>query len=136
MGEGALVAALEADFTEPVRDPLWGNIFLSPGFEAVAASPDSYVAYLAAALGPVCSWPRTLGTWRSHAENAGKSSRFSYRDYWVPVVLPEINRRLAEWGVPVVFEHRPAAVLLEPLRQLREARERRRRKAAGLPPFG
>ena len=104
--------------------------------EAVAASPDSYVAYLAAALGPVCSFPRTLGTWRSHAENAGKSSRFSYRDYWVPVVLPEINRRLAEWGVPVVFEHRPAAVLLEPLRQLREARARRRRKAAGLPPFG
>ncbi|HOX32278.1 MAG TPA: HD domain-containing protein [Spirochaetales bacterium] len=39
MREGALHAALEADFTEPVRDPLWGNIFLSPGLEAVAASP-------------------------------------------------------------------------------------------------
>lgn len=104
--------------------------------EAVVASPDSYVAWLGAALGPVCSWPKTLGTWRSHAENAGKSSRFSYRDYWVPVVLPEINRRFREWGVPVALEHRPAAVLLEPLRQLRDARVRRRRKAGGLPPFG
>lgn len=104
--------------------------------EAVVASPDSYVAWLGAALGPLCSWPKTLGTWRSHAENAGKSSRFSYRDYWVPVVLPEINRRFSEWGVPVALEHRPAAVLLEPLRQLRDARTRRGRKEGGLPPFG
>ncbi len=34
-----IVDSLTRDFSEPLRDPLWGNIHLSPAFKALAASP-------------------------------------------------------------------------------------------------
>lgn len=39
MSSGNLLGVLASDFTEPVRDPLWGNIFLSPPLERLASSP-------------------------------------------------------------------------------------------------
>jgi len=34
-----LVERLASDFTEPVRDPVWGSIYLSPALERLVASP-------------------------------------------------------------------------------------------------
>ena len=31
MSSADLLDFLASEFTEPIRDPLWGNIFLSPG---------------------------------------------------------------------------------------------------------
>lgn len=138
---GRVNTALRHDLTVffvPSSGLVWHRAVLDAVFpipEEIAASPDSYLVYLGAALGPVLAFPKTLGMWRSHPENAGKSSRYGFRQYWVPVVMPLINRRLAEWGVPVVLEHRPMAVLFEPLRQIRDALRRRNRKRMGLPPF-
>jgi uncharacterized protein len=38
MSDSELLALLDSEFTEPIRDPLWGNVFLSPAFEALASS--------------------------------------------------------------------------------------------------
>ncbi len=39
MLQGELLGYLGAEFTEPVRDPVWGSVFLSPALECLAASP-------------------------------------------------------------------------------------------------
>ncbi|MDX9802017.1 MAG: phosphohydrolase, partial [Spirochaetia bacterium] len=33
-----LLRHLDIDYTEPVRDPLWGNIMLSPGMKKILSS--------------------------------------------------------------------------------------------------
>lgn len=39
-GGASLIDFLVSEFREPIRDPLWGNILLSPAFEAVLSTPD------------------------------------------------------------------------------------------------
>lgn len=38
-GKAQLLEHLYSDYTEPIRDPLWRHIYLSPGLEAITATP-------------------------------------------------------------------------------------------------
>ncbi|HET7839787.1 MAG TPA: HD domain-containing protein [Rectinemataceae bacterium] len=68
MKSGALLEHLASSFTEPVRDPLWGNIFLSPGLEALANSgPFAKLARIKQ-LGPAhLVYPGATHTRRAHS---------------------------------------------------------------------
>ncbi len=68
MKSGALLEHLASSFTEPVRDPLWGNIFLSPGLEALASSvPFAKLARIKQ-LGPAhLVYPGATHTRRAHS---------------------------------------------------------------------
>ena len=35
----SILRHIDLDYTEPVRDPLWGNIMLSPGMKKILSSP-------------------------------------------------------------------------------------------------
>jgi len=96
--------------------------------EQLIACPDTFLAFQACRFGPLYSNPRVLGTWRSHDRNAGKRNRFSYKKYGVPVVLGAINERFRTLGEPIRLTYRPVAVLWEPVRLVREALVRRRKR--------
>jgi HD superfamily phosphohydrolase len=65
---GRLLELLAADFTEPVRDPLWGNIFLSPGLETLASSPSFAKLGRIKQLGPAhLVYPGATHTRRAHS---------------------------------------------------------------------
>lgn len=76
--------------------------------------PDAYLTRTACVHGPLYSNPRVLGRWRDHGANAGKRGRFTFRNFWVPVVMPAINRHYAEHDIPIRLTYRPWAVLREP----------------------
>ena len=99
--------------------------------DQLVACPDTFLAFQSCRFGPLYSNPRVLGTWRSHDSNAGKKNRFSYKKYGVPVVLGSINDRFRALGEPIRLTYRPAAVLWEPVRLVREALIRRRKKRSG-----
>ncbi len=111
------------------RKSVLDQVFPVP--DQLLACPDTFLVFLACRLGPLYSNPRTLGVWRSHDSNAGRQNRFGYKNYGVPVVLGAINDRFRELGEPVRLTYRPAAVLWEPLRLVREALARRRKKRTG-----
>jgi len=65
---GRLLQLLAADFTEPVRHPLCRNIFLSPGLEALAASPPFAKLGRIRQLGPAhLVYPGATHTRRAHS---------------------------------------------------------------------
>ena len=68
MSRGRLLELLALDFTEPVRDPLWGNIFLSPGLEELASSPAFAKLGRIKQLGPAqLVYPGATHTRRAHS---------------------------------------------------------------------
>jgi HD superfamily phosphohydrolase len=68
LSPGRLLELLAADFTEPVRDPLWGNIFLSPGLEAIASSSAFAKLGRIKQLGPAyLVYPGATHTRRAHS---------------------------------------------------------------------
>ena len=68
MSSGELLELISADFTEPVRDPLWGNIFLTPRLEALTASPSFVKLGRIAQLGPAqLIYPGATHTRRAHS---------------------------------------------------------------------
>ena len=63
-----LLGFLASDFTEAVRDPLWGNVFLSPSLEAIAASPPFAKLGRIKQLGPAfLVYPGATHTRRAHS---------------------------------------------------------------------
>jgi HD superfamily phosphohydrolase len=63
-----LLDHLARDFTEPVRDPLWGNIFLSPALEALSESPPFAKLGRIRQLGPAhLVYPGATHTRRAHS---------------------------------------------------------------------
>jgi uncharacterized protein len=68
MSSAELLSFLAADFTEPIRDPLWGNIFLSPGLERIAASVPFAKLGRIKQLGPAfLVYPGATHTRRAHS---------------------------------------------------------------------
>jgi uncharacterized protein len=68
LSSAELLHFLAADFTEPVRDPLWGNIFLSPGLERLAASAPFAKLGRIKQLGPAfLVYPGATHTRRAHS---------------------------------------------------------------------
>ncbi len=94
------------------------------------ACPDTFIVFQACVQGPLYSLPEVLGEWRSHDANAGKQSRFGFRRFGVPVVLPAINERFQAHEIPIRLVYQPWAVLLEPFRLIREAIARRRSRGS------
>jgi len=68
MSSAQLLGFLASAFTEPTRDPLWGNIFLSPGLERIASSvPFSKLGRIKQ-LGPAfLVYPGATHTRRAHS---------------------------------------------------------------------
>ena len=68
MSSEQLLGFLASAFTEPTRDPLWGNIFLSPGLERIASSvPFSKLGRIKQ-LGPAfLVYPGATHTRRAHS---------------------------------------------------------------------
>jgi HD superfamily phosphohydrolase len=59
---------LASDFTEPIRDPLWGNIFLSPALERLASSAPFAKLGRIKQLGPAfLVYPGATHTRRAHS---------------------------------------------------------------------
>lgn len=71
--------------------------------ERLLTCPDAYLTRSCCIFGPLYSCREVLGSWREHGENAGKSGRFSFDRYWVPVVMPAINSAFEKHEVPVRF---------------------------------
>jgi HD superfamily phosphohydrolase len=68
MSSSDLLGFLASDFTEAVRDPLWGNVFLSPGLEAIASSPPFAKLGRIKQLGPAfLVYPGATHTRRAHS---------------------------------------------------------------------
>jgi len=68
VGSGRLLELLAADFTEPIRDSLWGNVFLSPGLEKIASSPSFAKLGRIKQLGPAhLIYPGATHTRRAHS---------------------------------------------------------------------
>lgn len=68
MSSSDLLGFLASDFTEAVRDPLWGNVFLSPGFDAIASSPPFAKLGRIKQLGPAfLVYPGATHTRRAHS---------------------------------------------------------------------
>ena len=61
-------SALFDDYTEPVRDPLWGHIYLSPGLAALTESAPFMRLHRIMQLGPTCRiYPGATHTRASHS---------------------------------------------------------------------
>jgi len=68
MNSAELLRFLASDFTEPIRDPLWGNIFLSPALERLAASAPFAKLGRIKQLGPAfLVYPGATHTRRAHS---------------------------------------------------------------------
>ncbi len=74
--------------------------------EKLVTCPDAYLTRCCCIFGPVHTTREVLGSWREHADNAGKSSRYSMEKFWLPVVMPAINSAFEKHGVPVRFVRR------------------------------
>jgi uncharacterized protein len=63
-----LLGFLASNFTEPIRDPLWGNVFLSPGLERIATSVPFAKLGRIKQLGPAfLVYPGATHTRRAHS---------------------------------------------------------------------
>lgn len=63
-----LLRRIDSDFTEPIRDPVWGNIFLSPALERLAASAPFAKLGRIKQLGPAfLVYPGATHTRRAHS---------------------------------------------------------------------
>lgn len=97
--------------------------------EELITCPDAYLTRASCVYGPLYSIPQVLGTWRAHEGNAGRRGRFAFRAFWVPVVMPAVNRYYERLGIPLRFTYRPWAVMREPPgRVVRILMDRLRRK--------
>ncbi len=68
MSSPDLLRFLSSAFTEPIRDPLWGNIFLSPALERLAYSPPFSKLGRIKQLGPAfLVYPGATHTRRAHS---------------------------------------------------------------------
>jgi HD superfamily phosphohydrolase len=68
MSSSELLGFLASDFTEPIRDPLWGTIFLSPGLERIATSIPFAKLGRIKQLGPAfLVYPGATHTRRAHS---------------------------------------------------------------------
>ena len=76
---------------------------------ALVTCPDALISRACVRRGPLVSHPEVLGTWRRHAGNAGSTGRFGFREYWLPVVMPAVNRHLEASGSVVRLVHRAGA---------------------------
>ncbi|MDR0569013.1 MAG: HD domain-containing protein [Spirochaetaceae bacterium] len=64
----AAYSALERGFTAPIRDPLWGHIYLTPELEALAKSPPFMRLHRILQLGSAyCVYPGATHTRAAHA---------------------------------------------------------------------
>lgn len=83
------------------RREVLAKVFPIP--EQLVTCPDAYLTRMCCVYGPLCSNPEVLGSWREHPENAGKSERYGFEQYWLPVVMPAINTGFALHKAPVRF---------------------------------
>ncbi len=83
------------------RREVLARVFPIP--EQLVTCPDAYLTRMCCVYGPLCSSIDVLGSWREHPDNAGKSERYGFEQYWIPVVMPAINAGFALHGAPVRF---------------------------------
>jgi uncharacterized protein len=68
MSSADLLGFLDSEFTEPIRDPLWGNVFLSPALAALASSAPFSKLDRIRQLGPACLvYPGATHTRKAHS---------------------------------------------------------------------
>lgn len=109
-----LVAVFEPSTALMARKEVLDRVFPVP--EQLITCPDAYITRSCCLFGPLYSYPGVLGVWREHDENAGKTGRFGFAKFWVPVVMPAINASFARHGVPVRFVFRKGIKRLISLR--------------------
>lgn len=87
-------------FTKTILD----KVFPVP--EQLITCADAFLTRTATAYGPVNSLPATLGLWRDHGQNAGASEEFSFADFWLPTVMPALNKYYDEHnlGLRLIYE--------------------------------
>ena len=100
--------------------------------EELVVCPDYYIFIIACSLGPLYSYPKPLGTWRDHGTNASKQYKFSFRQFWIPCLLPRVNEELERRGHAVQFTFNRWALFLEPFRLVAQSRKKRRKRKNGL----
>ncbi|HNT86820.1 MAG TPA: glycosyltransferase family 2 protein, partial [Candidatus Hydrogenedentes bacterium] len=117
----------------PTSGLMWRTAVLrdiGPIPSALRACPDAYLTRMACLRGPLYSNPEALGTWRDHERNAGRKDRYGFDKFWLRVIMPVLNEAFAREGEPVRLVYRPAAVVMEPWRLVREALSRHRARKA------
>ena len=115
-----------------INMPTTGLLFTRSTFEsigplpaAMVVNPDFYLFVLGCSLGPVYTSPRSLGCWRQHPGNASRRGAYSFKSYWVRVLFPLVNEKLAQRGHLVRFKFNRAAILWQPLVLLKAVWRRR-----------
>lgn len=105
--------------------PTSGLVFLKsvldtvfPVPEELVTCPDAFLTRTSSAFGPVQSHPAVLGCWREHDENAGKRSAFGYHEFWIPVIMPILNRWYREQGIPIELYYRKRGLIREGMHHL------------------
>ncbi|EDY81533.1 glycosyl transferase, group 2 family protein [Verrucomicrobiia bacterium DG1235] len=87
------------------RKEVLDRIFPLP--QELITCPDGFLTRTASCFGPLLSLPKVLGRWREHGENAGLDNRFGSERFWVPVLMPAINRFYRENGIGIELYHDP-----------------------------
>ncbi|MDR2484071.1 MAG: HD domain-containing protein [Treponema sp.] len=101
-------AALEQGFTAPVRDVLWGHIYLTPGMEALATSAPFMRLHRIFQLGPAyCVYPGATHTRAAHSIGVYHLARRILRNF--------AERGADAWISPVGVRSFLAAALLHDL---------------------
>jgi len=87
-------------FTKVILD----KVFPVP--EQLVTCADAFLTRTCTAYGPLYSLPTTLGLWRDHGQNAGTSQKFSFADFWLPMVMPALNKYYGDrdLGLELIYE--------------------------------
>jgi len=76
--------------------------------DALITCPDAFLTRTSVVHGPLISIPATLGVWRDHGENAGRTGKATFDEYWRPVIMPALNAYYAAHNIPLRLLHDPA----------------------------
>lgn len=87
-------------FTKTILD----KVFPVP--EQLVTCADAFLTRASVAYGPVYSLPATRGLWREHSRNAGTVQEFDFADFWLPKVMPALNKYYREHnlGIELIYE--------------------------------
>jgi glycosyltransferase involved in cell wall biosynthesis len=74
--------------------------------KSLRTCPDAYLTRCAVCHGALYSIPQSLGFWRDHGENMTHNAAFGFHEFWLPTVLPELNKyyRSAGAGFQLIYE--------------------------------
>lgn len=82
--------------------------------EQLITCPDAFMTRTSVVHGPLVSIPATLGVWRDHGENAGRTGKATFEGYWLPVIMPALNAYYAARKLPLRLVYDAASRSLTP----------------------